>query len=164
MLSLKSSSLTLRVTIGRRRGLTSSNPVPGLRDIQEERSSELSSSLSRLLESDLQSSNSRLTLGVADQVSADRAPIGCRQHVDAIEPRGGSGECMTRSYLASIMNASNFTTWIVSKAKKEPDLDFHQYFHPISADHLLTLTPLQSCTGLDNDHNLSRARFPANAH
>jgi hypothetical protein len=128
ILSLKLSSLTRHVTTGRRRGLTSSNPVQGLRDIQKERSSELSSSLSRLLESDLQSFNSRLTLGVVDQVSlpnsADRALIGCHQHVEADEPRG-SGECMTRSYLASIMNASNFTTWIVSKAKKEPGFDFN---------------------------------------
>ena len=55
---------------------------------------------------------------------------------------------MTRSYLASTMNASNFTTWMVSKAKKEPDFDFHQYFHPISADHLLTLTVFNLVRGL----------------
>lgn len=146
---------------GRRRGLTSANPVRGPRDTQEGRTSELNASLSRVSRPDLQCLNSGLAVEVSGQVllpnPAYRAPISYCPSVEVHEPRGRSEECMAKAYLASIVYAINFTTWIVSRAKREPSFDFYQFCHPISADHLLTLTLFNLVRGLDDEHNLSRA-------
>jgi hypothetical protein len=134
------------VIIGRRRGLTASHPVQGP-DVQAERNSELTSSLSRLLKSDVQYFSSDPTVEVVDHVllpnPVNGAPTDYLQHVSNRQPGDRSEECMTRSSLASIMIASNFTTWL--SIAKEPFFDFSQFVHPISADHLLTLT----CFNLD---------------
>lgn len=96
--------------------------------------------------------NGGLALEAVDQVPIlnpmDRAPTDHLQHVAISEPGGGPDECMTRYYLTSIINAINFTTWIISRAKKEPGFDFNQFVHSISADHLLTLTLFNLVRGL----------------
>lgn len=102
--------------------------------------------------SDVPCLNSGLTFEAVDQVHlpspVDRASADFFQHAAISEPRGGSEECMTRSYLASIIYASNFTTWIISRATKKPGFDFNKFVHPISADHLLTLTLFNLVRGL----------------
>ena len=102
--------------------------------------------------SNVQYLNGSLTLEAVNQVPllnpVDRELSGHLQHVAMSEPRGGSEDCMTRSYLTSIVHASNFTSWIISRAAKEPGFDFNKFVHPISADHLLTLTLFNLVRGL----------------
>jgi hypothetical protein len=70
---------------------------------------------------------------------------------------------MTRSYLTSIIFASNFTTWIISRPTKEPGFNLNQFVRPISADHLLTLTLFNLVRGLTTNI-ISRGLDPRLMH
>ena len=79
---------------------------------------------------------------------ADRAANGHLQSVEVRAPRSGLEESTSRSYLKSIIYASNFTKWIASKAERNPVFDLYQFAYPISAGHLLPLTLFNLVRGL----------------
>lgn len=100
--------------------------------------SELNSSLSQLLKSDVEYLNSDLTLEAIDQVSSlnpvDRAPGDHLQHVVISESRGRSKDQILphrHNLCSQLYNMDNI--------EYKRGFDFNQFIHPISPDHLLTL-------------------------
>jgi hypothetical protein len=145
-------NLTGFLISGRRRGHTSPNQNQGSRYVLAQRSSELTTSLSRLLKSDQQYLFGSPELGLVDRAylpsPANWAPNDHLQFVAGSKISDSSKECITRSNLSSIMTARNFIAFLVSRSKSDPNFDFNQIVQPISADHLLTLLHFNLVRGL----------------